>query len=73
MSIGSDDRSSDAKETTMKKILTLTTAALIGLSVVGAAPALASNGPASASASKDSTVRVVSSYQVIALKACKYC
>jgi hypothetical protein len=29
------------KEITMKKILTLTTAALIGLSVAGAAPALA--------------------------------
>ena len=57
----------------MKKILTLTTVALIGLSVAGTAPALASSGPASASPSKDSTVRVVSSYQVIALKACKYC
>ena len=55
----------------MKKILTLTTVALIGLSVAGAAPALASGGPASASPSKDSTVRVVSPNLVIALKACK--
>jgi len=57
----------------MKKILTLTTVALIGLSVVGAAPALASSGPASASASKDSTVRVVSPNLVIALKRCYSC
>ena len=57
----------------MKKILTLTTVALIGLSVAGAAPALASGGPASASPSKDSTVRVVSPNLVIVFMKCSKC
>ena len=56
----------------MSKILTLTTAALIGLSVVGAAPVLASTGPATASPSEKTTVRhVASTNQVVAFAQCK--